>query len=64
MVIRGASGALTKRKLIPALCNLAQSGLLSPRFAIIGFAFDDWDGAVPRGIDGADQGIRVDFQSM
>jgi glucose-6-phosphate 1-dehydrogenase len=40
MVIFGASGDLTKRKLIPALCNLAKDGLLSPQFAVIGFSFD------------------------
>jgi glucose-6-phosphate 1-dehydrogenase len=40
MVIFGASGDLTKRKLIPALCNLAQGRLLSPQFAVIGFSYD------------------------
>src|SRR5215470_3999586 len=40
MVIFGASGDLTKRKLIPALCNLAQGKLLSSQFAIIGFSSD------------------------
>ena len=40
MIIYGASGDLTKRKLLPALANLAQEGLLSEQFAIIGFAFD------------------------
>src|SRR5258708_8944988 len=40
MVIFGASGDLTKRKLLPALANLAQEGLLSKQFAIIGFSFD------------------------
>jgi len=40
MVIFGASGDLTKRKLIPALINLAQEGLLSQQFAIVGFSFD------------------------
>lgn len=40
MVIFGASGDLTKRKLIPALCNLAQANLLAREFAIVGFAFD------------------------
>jgi glucose-6-phosphate 1-dehydrogenase len=39
VVIFGASGDLTKRKLIPALCNLAQAKLLSPQFAVIGFAY-------------------------
>jgi glucose-6-phosphate 1-dehydrogenase len=38
MVIFGASGDLTKRKLIPALYNLAREGLLSRQFAVIGFA--------------------------
>ena len=38
MVIFGASGDLTRRKLIPALYNLASQQLLSPDFAIIGLA--------------------------
>ena len=38
MVIFGASGDLTHRKLIPALYNLAKDNLLPPNFAIIGFA--------------------------
>ncbi len=40
MVIFGAAGDLTKRKLIPALYNLAKSNLLSREFAIIGVARD------------------------
>jgi len=42
MVIFGASGDLTKRKLIPALLNLAASKLLPEQFAVIGFAIDDY----------------------
>jgi glucose-6-phosphate 1-dehydrogenase len=42
MVIFGATGDLTKRKLIPALCNLAQENLLPKQFAIIGFAGNDY----------------------
>ncbi len=38
MVIFGASGDLTKRKLIPALYNLSRQRLLSGEFAVIGFA--------------------------
>jgi glucose-6-phosphate 1-dehydrogenase len=38
MVIFGASGDLTKRKLVPALYNLAQDRLLPAEFAIIGTA--------------------------
>src|SRR6266478_3675536 len=42
MVIFGASGDLTKRKLIPALCNLARDKLLSQQFAVVGFATRDY----------------------
>lgn len=38
MVIFGASGDLTKRKLIPALHNLARQNLLAQEFAVVGFA--------------------------
>lgn len=38
MVIFGASGDLTMRKLIPALYNLARQNLLSKEFAVVGFA--------------------------
>lgn len=38
MVIFGASGDLTKRKLIPALYNLARQNLLSKEFAVVGVA--------------------------
>jgi glucose-6-phosphate 1-dehydrogenase len=38
IVIFGASGDLTNRKLLPALYNLALGGLLSDKTAIIGFA--------------------------
>ena len=43
MVIFGATGDLTKRKLIPALCNLAQDDVLPKQFAIVGFAGNDYD---------------------
>lgn len=38
MVIFGASGDLTKRKLLPALYNLSRDGLLSKHFAVIGIS--------------------------
>lgn len=41
MVIFGATGDLTRRKLIPALCNLAEGKLLSGEFAIIGSSIED-----------------------
>src|SRR5450432_1229415 len=42
MVIFGASGDLAKRKLIPALFNLARDKLLSQQFAVVGFATRDY----------------------
>lgn len=38
LVIFGATGDLTARKLLPALYNLAREGQLPPQFACIGFA--------------------------
>src|ERR1700710_1113110 len=38
VVIFGASGDLTKRKLLPALFHLEQNGLLPKEFAIVGVA--------------------------
>ena len=38
VVIFGASGDLTYRKLVPALYNLAASGDLPPQFKVVGFA--------------------------
>ncbi len=38
MVIFGAAGDLTRRKLIPSLYNLAKYNLLSREFAVIGIA--------------------------
>lgn len=43
MIIFGATGDLTARKLLPALYNLAREGQLPPHFACIGFARRDWD---------------------
>ena len=40
-VIFGASGDLTRRKLVPALYNLAVSRLLAPGTTIVGFAMTD-----------------------
>ena len=42
MVIFGASGDLTARKLFPALYNLAKSNMLSREFAIVGVARNDY----------------------
>src|SRR5579862_276740 len=42
MVIFGATGDLTGRKLFPALYNLAASHMLSPNFAVVGVARNDF----------------------
>ncbi len=44
-VIFGATGDLTKRKLIPALFNLYKDGFLAEPFCILGFARRDWTDA-------------------
>src|SRR5882672_7710142 len=41
LVLFGASGDLTKRKLVPALFNLAKAKLLPKTFAVVGVSFDD-----------------------
>ncbi len=43
IVIFGASGDLAKKKVIPALYNLAVAGLLPERYCVIGFAMSEWD---------------------
>jgi len=44
MVIFGATGNLTQRKLIPALYNLAKAKLLSNRFAVVGTSVEPMEG--------------------
>jgi glucose-6-phosphate 1-dehydrogenase len=56
IVIFGASGDLTNRKLLPALYNLALGGLLSDRTVILGFARhgqsdDQFRESIRQGID-------------
>ncbi|MFD1505088.1 glucose-6-phosphate dehydrogenase [Georgenia yuyongxinii] len=45
LVIFGVTGDLAKRKLMPAIYDLANRGLLSPAFALTGFARRDWSTA-------------------
>src|ERR1700746_2166588 len=52
MVIFGASGDLTKRKLIPALYNLAKDNLLSKEFAVVGVARNERNSEQSRDIIG------------
>ena len=41
LVIFGAAGDLTMRKLAPSLYNLVKANLLPKSFAVVGFAHDD-----------------------
>jgi len=43
LVIFGVTGDLARRKLMPAVYDLANRGLLPPGFALVGFARRDWD---------------------
>ncbi len=43
IVVFGASGDLAKKKILPALYNLAKQGLLPDKHAIVGYALSDWD---------------------
>ncbi|MDQ2739086.1 MAG: glucose-6-phosphate dehydrogenase, partial [Actinomycetota bacterium] len=42
IVIFGVTGDLSRKKLMPAIYDLANRGLLPPGFALVGFARRDW----------------------
>ena len=42
LVIFGATGDLTKRKLVPSLMGLSKDGVLPSTFAVVGFARRPW----------------------
>ncbi|HLV75716.1 glucose-6-phosphate 1-dehydrogenase [Actinomadura hallensis] len=43
LVLFGVTGDLSRKKLLPAIYDLANRGLLPPGFALVGFARRDWD---------------------
>ena len=43
IVVFGITGDLARKKLIPAIYDLSNRGLLPPGFALLGFARRDWD---------------------
>jgi glucose-6-phosphate 1-dehydrogenase len=43
MVIFGVTGDLSRKKLMPAIYDLANRGLLPPGFSLVGFARRDWE---------------------
>ncbi|MFM6963694.1 MAG: glucose-6-phosphate dehydrogenase, partial [Micrococcales bacterium] len=42
LIIFGVTGDLSRKKLMPAVYDLANRGLLPPGFALVGFARRDW----------------------
>ena len=54
-IILGAAGDLARRKLLPALYNLALDGLLPVSFAVLGVALNDLDDAAFRAL--AQEGV-------
>ncbi len=43
LVLFGVTGDLSRKKLLPAIYDLANRGLLPPGFALVGFARRDWE---------------------
>ena len=43
MVLFGVTGDLAHKKVVPAIYDLANRGLLPPTFSLVGFARRDWD---------------------
>ena len=43
LVLFGVTGDLARKKLMPAIYDLANRGLLPPGFGLIGFARRDWE---------------------
>ena len=43
IVVFGASGDLTRKKILPALYNLFAEGYLPKSFVVIGYSLSDWD---------------------
>ena len=43
LVMFGVTGDLARKKLLPAIYDLANRGLLPPGFSLVGFARRDWD---------------------
>ena len=42
LIIFGVTGDLSRKKLMPAIYDLANRGLLPPGFSLVGFARRDW----------------------
>ena len=64
LVVFGVTGDLARKKLIPAVYDLANRGLLPPGFALLGFARRDWgDGDFAQlAREAAEKGARTGFR--
>jgi glucose-6-phosphate 1-dehydrogenase len=64
LVVFGATGDLARKKLIPAVYDLANRGLLPPGFVLLGFARRDWgDGDFEQvAREAAKKGARTEFR--
>jgi len=64
LVVFGVTGDLARKKLIPAVYDLANRGLLPPGFVLVGFARRDWgDGDFEQlAKDAARNGARTEFR--
>ena len=68
IVIFGAGGDLTRRKLIPALYSLARDKILPADFALLGVAREAWDddafrAVLRKALDEADEAGQIDEES-
>jgi glucose-6-phosphate 1-dehydrogenase len=64
LVVFGVTGDLARKKLIPAVYDLANRGLLPPGFVLLGFARRDWgDGDFEQvAKEAAKKGARTEFR--
>ena len=64
LVVFGVTGDLSRKKLIPAVYDLANRGLLPPGFVLLGFARRDWgDGEFEHlAKEAARKGARTEFR--
>jgi glucose-6-phosphate 1-dehydrogenase len=65
LVVFGVTGDLARKKLMPAVYDLANRGLLPPGFALLGFARRDWgDGDFEQlARSAAEKGARTEFRA-
>ncbi len=61
LVLFGVTGDLARKKLMPAVYDLANRGLLPPSFALVGFARREWDNEdFAAEVKDVGQGLRPD----